>query len=582
MRKREPSIQQLIQEVETLRRQVAELQDAAARRERAEEARGRVYDDLEDRVHARTAALAAANVALQEEIAERKRAEEALRAIIDAEPECVKMVATDGTLLLMNQAGLSMVEADSLEQLIGKSFDFFLAPEYCEAFQALNESVFRGNKEALEFEIIGLKGTHRWVETHAVPLYNEQHEIVAALGITRDITERRRAEEERLKLSKLEALGLLAGGIAHDFNNLLTAILGNLTLTRIAFNPADPVISRLTEAEHAVLRAKDLTQQLLTFAKGGAPIKKITSLASLLVESARFALRGAKARCEWDIPDDLWPVDIDEGQISQVVHNLIINADQAMPNGGPITIRCANLTLEAASTRHGLLIPDGPYVQVAITDQGIGIPEEYLPKVFDPYFTTKPSGSGLGLATAYSIIKNHRGAIVVDSTVGMGTTATLYLPAARAPVATPTAPSPPEVHTPLHTGKGKILVMDDEEMIRTLVERILARFGYEVVSVKDGVEAIEAYTVAQEAGQPFDAVIMDLTVPGGMGGKEAIQCLRAIDPCVKAIVSSGYSTDPIMANFREYGFRGVVAKPYRIQELVEALQSIIEKDHDER
>lgn len=312
------------------------------------------------------------------------------------------------------------------------------------------------------------------------------------------------------------------------------------------------------------MQATSLTQQLLTFSRGGAPIKKKTSVTDLIKDSATFALRGSNVSCNYSFPDDLWLTEADEAQLNQVVNNLVINAQQAMPKGGIIQVSAENMTIHAENT---LSLKAGKYVKISIKDQGIGISAECLLKIFDPYFTTKQKGSGLGLATAYSIIKKHGGVISVESELNAGTIFQLYLPALEKEILIKKKAE----EKPL-IGKGKILLMDDEAVIRTLALRLLKRIGYEVHVANDGAEAIKLY---REANEPFDAVIMDLTIPGGMGGKEAIKKLLEIDPDVKAVVSSGYSNDPIMANFSRYGFKSVIAKPYNIRRLSEVLQKVI-------
>jgi signal transduction histidine kinase/ActR/RegA family two-component response regulator len=416
------------------------------------------------------------------------------------------------------------------------------------------------------FRIIDGAGNTLWMELNAILI--KWKGKAATLIFVRDITERKQLEEERQRVEKLESIGTLAGGIAHDFNNLLTGILGNITLAQRYVEPESQVADRLLEAERASLRAKDLTQQLLTFSTGGAPVKKTASIAELLQESATFALRGSKVRCEFSLPDDLWPVEVDEGQMSQVITNLILNADQAMPGGGTINIRAENTVIKG---KGDLPLPKGNYIKITVKDQGIGIPKKHLAKIFDPYFTTKQKGSGLGLATAYSIIKNHGGYITVESEVGVGTTFYIYLPASKKPAP---VKAKAKKEAPVR-GKGRILVMDDEEMIRKMLSKMLPLDGYDVELAKDGAEAVELYKKARESGQPFDAVIMDLTIPGGMGGKEAIKKLLEIDPDVKAIVSSGYATDPIMADFKKYGFSAVVTKPYSFGELEKTLRNML-------
>ncbi|MBI3877866.1 MAG: PAS domain S-box protein, partial [Verrucomicrobia bacterium] len=399
------------------------------------------------------------------------------------------------------------------------------------------------------------------------PVVNAANKIIGTVLVFRDVTTEQRTTEELLKASKLESVGVLAGGIAHDFNNIMTAVIGNLSLAKLYCQPGDKVFLRLDEAERASLRTKDLTQQLLTFAKGGAPVKATSSITELIQGSAVFALRGSNVRCEFHFPKDLWTVEVDQGQFSQVVHNLVINAMQAMPKGGVIHFRGENLTLER---KHGLPLPPGRFVKVSVQDNGIGIKPEHLSKVFDPYFTTKEKGTGLGLAVSYSIIKKHEGLVTVESAVGHGTTFNIFLPASSKPVA------PPQVvkDEPI-IGHGRILVMDDDPLIRELAVTVLEYLGYEVETVADGTDCIRSYTTARTMGRPFEALLMDLTIPGGMGGKETIKRLLEIDPGVKAIVSSGYSSGPEMANYREHGFSGVVAKPYKIEELAKALNAVI-------
>ncbi|MHB9025735.1 MAG: CHASE4 domain-containing protein [Armatimonadota bacterium] len=376
--------------------------------------------------------------------------------------------------------------------------------------------------------------------------------------VARDITKTKKLEAELRKTDKLESLGILAGGIAHDFNNLLAAILGNLSLVKSQLPARSPLEQRLIDAEKASLRARDLTQRLLTFSQGGTPIKQITSVADIIREATDFALLGSRVRCQLSLPADLWPAEVDDGQITQVLHNLIINADQAMPSGGVISVRADNLLVQEET----LPLKQGPYLRIAVEDKGTGISDEALPKIFDPYFTTKQRGSGLGLATTYSIIKNHDGLVSVDSTPGEGTVFTIYLPASPAA----------EVHIKrleptLRPGSGRILVMDDETIVREVIVDILEASGYETVAVADGQEALEQYRAAIAAGQPFDLVIIDLTIPGGMGGKETVSRLREMDPTVRAVVTSGYSNDPVMSDYAAYGFQGMLVKPFQVDDL---------------
>ena len=389
----------------------------------------------------------------------------------------------------------------------------------------------------------------------------------AELVLAYDVSERKRLEDELLKARKLESLGVLAGGIAHDFNNLLVAVLGNIDMAKLGGKAKGGITKWLDAAEKATLRARDLTQQLLTFSRGGEPVRKTTSLKSLISDSVQFAVSGSNVQVAFHIVDDLWPSNVDEGQISQVINNLIINADQAMKNGGMIDVTAENRTV---SGDRELAFTAGDYIKVSIRDEGDGIPAESLQNIFDPYFTTKAQGSGLGLATSYSIVKKHDGYITVESEEGSGTTFSVYLPAQPHGV----LPAEQEDRRPLF-GTGRVLIMDDEESVSEITAQMLTRLGYEVEIARDGAEAIERYVTSRKQQKPFDVVIMDLTIPGGMGGKEAIQKLREIDPDVRAIVSSGYSNDPVMADYSRYGFTAVAAKPYKIHDLSRIIYDIL-------
>lgn len=388
--------------------------------------------------------------------------------------------------------------------------------------------------------------------------------------IFRDMTQKKKMEEELHKAQKIESLGVLAGGIAHDFNNLLTAILGNISLAKMHVRSPEKITTYLENTERATQRAKSLTQQLLTFSKGGAPIKRTTTIGNLIVDSTSFILRGSNVDCIYDLTEDLWPTEVDEGQLSQVTQNLAINASQAMINGGSITIRAKNKILDSETIPP---LPAGEYVEVQFEDHGCGIAEEYLTKIFDPYFTSKQSGSGLGLAISYSIIKNHDGLIQVQSTQGVGTTFTIYLPAVAKTVTEHTALT--EDKATSSAIRGRVLVMDDEEVVRDISVEILEYLGCETAVAANGHEAITLYMQAKENDTPFDVLIMDLTIPGSMGGLETLERLRIIEPEVKALVSSGYANNPVMANYKEYGFCGVVPKPFMVEELNKVLSDIL-------
>ncbi len=402
---------------------------------------------------------------------------------------------------------------------------------------------------------------------NGAPIRNQEGKVEGVVLVFRDVTEALKMKDEILKARKLESVGVLAGGIAHDFNNILAAILGNISLAAHILNPDHEVYELLSEVEKASLRAKDLTQQLLTFSKGGDPIKTTATIIDVIKDSADFVISGANVKCAYEIPDHLWPVEIDKGQISQVIQNLIVNASQAMPDGGIIKVSCENFVKKKIDA---LPIADGNYIKLIISDTGSGVPLRLLSKIFDPYFTTKKEGNGLGLAVCYSIIDKHNGHISVESIEGEGTSFAIYLPTLEEVL-----PSQQVNHAPMLSGKGKILVMDDNEMVRNISQKMLSIMGYEVFLANDGSEAIESYQNAMDSGSPFGAVIMDLTIPGGMGGREAGQKLLVIDPDVKIIVSSGYSNDPIMACHLDYGFKAAVAKPFQINELSLTLQSVL-------
>jgi signal transduction histidine kinase/ActR/RegA family two-component response regulator len=425
--------------------------------------------------------------------------------------------------------------------------------------------------EDLESRVIIKNGEHRLITWNVIAIRNDDGEVVGSLNSGRDITETKKLQEEVLRISKLESVGMLAGGIAHDFNNILTAVLGNISLGQTKVHPEEEAYDIMRRAELAAIRAKDLTQQLLVFSKGGEPIKKTAYISNLIRETAAFSLRGSNVRCKFSIFKDLWPVDIDEGQFAQVINNLVINAKQSMWEGGLISIRAANMYVRDSS---GLPLKSGRYVKISVKDRGVGISKDNIRKIFDPYFTTRQNGSGLGLASAFSIVKNHGGHVSVRSELGSGTTFDVFLPASDKDVSVPKKMNRED--TPMD--KGRVMVMDDEAMIREVTGEMLALLGYEAEFALSGEEALKKYKSALDSDRPYRAVIVDLTIPGGMGGKETIKKLLEIDPEVKAIVSSGYSNDPILAEFKQHGFSGIVVKPYRLGELREALSQVL-NDH---
>jgi two-component system cell cycle sensor histidine kinase/response regulator CckA len=378
-----------------------------------------------------------------------------------------------------------------------------------------------------------------------------------------------RLQAELERSSRLESLGVLAGGIAHDFNNLLTAIMGNLSLVTFEDRAMELVGQQVRDAQRAAKRAGDVTQQLLTFAKGGDPVRQAVRLAEVVQEAVTFALHGSKVRSEISSPPDLPAADVDAGQISRVVHNLVLNAVQAMPDGG--VVRLSLKAVDMAADEIAGLAP-GRYVQLIVADNGPGIAAEHLARIFEPYFSTKGRGNGLGLATVHSIIRKHQGHIAVESHPGQGTTFRLWLHAART---APSAERAGQSQVPL-TRPARVLVMDDEDVIRAVAGRMLAMAGHQAVFAADGTEAVQAYRAARDAGQPFDLAIFDLTVPGGKGGKDALQEILQFDPQVRAVASSGYSNDPVMASPAAYGFRSYLRKPYELRDLLRAIDEVRE------
>ncbi|MGB5157737.1 MAG: ATP-binding protein [Desulfobacterales bacterium] len=426
-----------------------------------------------------------------------------------------------------------------------------------ELFERFARVALTGLSERFEFYINAMD---MWFN---LSVYSPEKEFFVV--VSDDITERKRTEEELLKAKKLESLGILAGGIAHDFNNILTAISGNISLAKMDVDSDSKIFDFLNAAELASVRAQALTMQLLTFAKGGTPVKEISSIASILKESSLFVLTGSKSKCEFSIAENLWSVEADPGQISRVINNIVINANQAMPEGGVIQIRAWNKEIEK---EHGLPVKPGRYIMITIKDQGVGIAENNLSKIFDPYFSTKQTGRGLGLASAYSIIKKHHGHISVNSGQDKGTIFTIYLPASGKEI--PVKEEPARL-----TGEGRILIMDDDKYLTEMMGDMLEILGYEAEFANDGAEAVALYKKGMESGKPYDAVILDLTVPGSMGGKDVIKILHEIDPKVKAIVSSGYSDDPVMSDFGEFGFKGMMPKPFDANVLGKVLNDVI-------
>ncbi|MGE3754569.1 MAG: ATP-binding protein [Planctomycetota bacterium] len=492
--------------------------------------------------------------------AERERSAIMLRSITDA----VIGLDADGCVQQMNEAAtrlLGMSERAARGRPLETVASFELpggGPIQGRAPWLRPEGGARGSEVTLSTRDHGV----RQLVVAGAPLRGPNGEAVGVVVVLRDVTDHMRREEELLRAAKLESVGVLAGGIAHDFNNILAGIIGNLSLARMDVDATSDTGYSLQQALDAAIRAQDLTRQLLTFAKGGAPLRRPVVLTKGLLETVAFALRGSNVRCTPDVAADLAAVEADQGQILQVLQNLVINATQAMPEGGDLVVTARTTSVVAGD---GTPIDPGRYVEIVVTDQGCGIPPEALQRIFDPYFTTKAEGTGLGLATSYSIVRRHGGSILVDSKVGVGTTFRVYLPACKAEL-----PQPEEALDRLlraRQGTGRILVMDDEATVRDVCSRMLRSLGYRPTTAESGQQALELYAHAMGKKQTFDLVIMDLNIPDGMGGAEATRRLLELDPEACIIASSGHFEDPVLLEPEAHGFRGVLDKPYRQEDL---------------
>jgi CheY-like chemotaxis protein len=519
---------------------------------------------------------------------ELEQSQQRYRYLVESSPDIIYTLDDEGRFTFVNDA-FQRILGYSREQVLGHHYsEIVFAPDMERSRYAFNER--RTGMRATSGLELRLRHSAEAepaapqeqpaaaeplpVELRAHGIYDrdlqdKERRFLGTYGVARDIRERKLLEAHLQHEEKMEAIGRLAGGIAHDFNNFLAAIVGNIALAKMQVQRGGEVHSRLEQMEKASLRARDLTQQLITFAQGGAPVKRAGSLPELIQEAATFVLRGSRTRPKFLFPADLWAVEFDPGQIAQVVQNLVINADQAMPEGGVVLLIGENVT---TTDSYRLPLKPGRYVRITVEDSGCGIPRENLSRIFDPFFSTKRNGVGFGLSTSYSIIKNHGGYLTVESVVGVGTRFFFFLPALAV---RSQAEVPPQPEEKLFRGQGRILVMDDDTLLQEVYQRMLRQLGYSPVIVSDGEEALEAYRRARAGGEPFAAVIVDLTIPGGLGGKETIRRLLAMDPGAVAIISSGYSKDPVMARYDEYGFKDVVEKPFTAYRLSEVLHRVL-------
>jgi len=526
---------------------------------------------------------------LVRDITERKTAEDALRererfisAVTDAAPNAIYVYDLEArqnvfaNRSIIDRLGYSQAEMEEFSRKGALPLHPEDEPRFVDHLQRIVAEATDADVLTLEYRLLRKDGSYAWfLSQDKVFNRDSAGKPTHVLGVAADITERKSSEEQRRRMEeqlsqahKLESLGILAGGIAHDFNNMLAGLFGNISLARQ--NVRGETAEILDQALSVFERARSLTQQLLTFAKGGQPLKKTVKLGPLLKDSVRFVLSGSNVNVTFRVADDLWPCDIDENQICQAIDNIALNARQAMPEGGTITVTARNVD---TSDHLPAPLEPGSYVRITIQDHGPGIAKEHLSRIFDPFFTTKQHGSGLGLTTAYSILRKHGGHIESVSAVGKGAAFHVYLPASISSEAFVGKPD----RAGSRVGQGRILLMDDELYIQRAISRMLRAMGYDVECVKDGKEAIRVYEEERAASHPFDLVLLDLTVPGGMGGKDAIGRMLEADPDVRAVVLSGYSNDPVMSEPVKFGFCGCLAKPFTFEEMVDLLQRVLGK-----
>jgi PAS domain S-box-containing protein len=505
---------------------------------------------------------------------------------IDFLPDATFVISKDKRVIAWNRAVEEMTGVKKTD-ILEKSDYTYSVPFYNEERPMLADLIIERDTEAEKmYPYIERRGNTIYTEVFAPavftgngahisaiasPLYDLDGNIIGAIESLRDVSEKKKLEEELFKSQKIESIGIFAGGIAHDFNNFLTGILGNTSLALHHVKPDEKIYPMLMEIVRASAQAENLTKQLLTFSRGGEPVKTTVSIVDLVKEAAGFALSGSAIKCEFEVNNEIAPIIADKGQIYQVINNIVLNARQAMPHGGKIVISFENYSHQL---HHKFPLKTGNYVRISMKDEGIGISREDLLKIYDPFFTTKPKGNGLGLSTTFSIIKKHEGYIDVESVPGEGTTFHIFLPSSSQQ----SSEKESEKDDTTFKGEGRILLMDDDDIIQRMGREILTELGFQVDVTENGEETIRMYEDKLSQGTPYDILILDLTIPGGMGGEEVITFLIKDHPDIKAIVSSGYSNDPIMAEYQKYGFRGIITKPYKVETLIKAIKNVMRQE----
>jgi len=524
-------------------------------------------------------------VVLTEDVTEKRRAmaiEEELKkttlryqTLVRNLPVAAYTTNSSGYVTSANPAMVRMFQADSVDDIYGTPvWKRYKKPADRDFF--LEQVQRKGKVDNYEIELLRGDGTPFWASVSANATLDNAGQIQAIDGIIRDISTTKALEIEMRKAQRLESIGVLAAGLAHDFNNIMTAVMGNISLAKVYASGDHRVQNKLEKAEKASLRASELTGQLLTFSKGGQPVRKITDIQGVLQEAGSYAATCSEVKLIYDLPKDLWAVNIDEAQIGQVVNHLVTNAIQSISHRGVIQITARNHSLAEDNV---LSLNPGHYLKISVKDNGLGIPDEIQSRIFDPFFTTRPTESGLGLAVVYSIVTNHGGRVTVESKRGKGSVFIFYLPASEKAVEQ-------EEKTPLvqerYLRQTRILVMDDEESVLEVVSEILQQNGYRTGIAKDGAEAFKLYREAVTADDKFDILIMDITVPGGVGGVEAVSMIHEIDPSAIAIVASGYANNTVMANFKDFGFVASITKPFGIATLLNSVHSALEIKFDQQ